>query len=64
MVKTKNVTEFRGLILTEEPTTSKQVLVVHPDIRSRIDKIIHEFRQAIQRGFTNYTSLIDICTTF
>jgi SpoVK/Ycf46/Vps4 family AAA+-type ATPase len=45
MVKTKNVTEFRGLILTEEPTTSKQVLVVHPDIRSRIDKIIHEFRQ-------------------
>ena len=37
--------DLRGLVLTEEPRTSKQVLVMNPDLQSRIDQIIHEYRQ-------------------
>lgn len=37
--------DLRGLVLTEEPRTSKQVLVMNPDLQARIDQIIHEYRQ-------------------
>ncbi len=37
--------DLRGLVLTEEPRTSKQVLVMNPYLQSRIDQIIHEYRQ-------------------
>lgn len=37
--------DLNGLVLTEEPRTSKQVLVMNPDLQSRIDQIIHEYRQ-------------------
>ena len=36
--------DLKGLVLTEEPRTSKQVLVINPDLQSRIDQIIHEYR--------------------
>ena len=37
--------DLKGLVLTENPTTPKSVLVVPPDLMSRIDRIIHEYRQ-------------------
>lgn len=37
--------DLRGLVLTEEPRTSKQVLVMNPDLQARINQIIHEYRQ-------------------
>ena len=37
--------DLKGLVLTEEPETSKQVLVVNDDIRGRINQVIHEYRQ-------------------
>ena len=37
--------DLKGLVLTEEPRTSKQVLVMNPGLQSRIDQIIHEYRQ-------------------
>jgi len=37
--------DLRGLVLTEEPRTSKQVLVMNSDLQSRIEQIIHEYRQ-------------------
>ena len=36
---------LKGLVLTEEPETSKQVLVMKDDIQSRFDQVIHEYRQ-------------------
>lgn len=36
---------LKGLVLTEEPETSKQVLVMNDDIQRRIDQVIHEYRQ-------------------
>ncbi len=36
--------DLKGLVLTDEPRTSKQVLVMNPDLQSRIDQIIHEYR--------------------
>ena len=36
---------LKGLMLTEEPETSKQVLVMNDDIQRRIDQVIHEYRQ-------------------
>ena len=37
--------DLKGLVLTEEPETSKQVLVVGDDIQGRINQVIHEYRQ-------------------
>lgn len=37
--------DLKGLVLTEEPRTSKQVLVMNPDLQSRINQITHEYRQ-------------------
>jgi len=37
--------DLKGLVLTEEPRISKQVLVMSSDLQSRIDQIIHEYRQ-------------------
>ena len=37
--------DLKGLMLTEEPETSKQTLVISDEIRSRIEQIIHEYRQ-------------------
>ena len=37
--------DLRGLVLTEKPRTSKQVLVMNHDLQSRINKIIFEYRQ-------------------
>lgn len=37
--------DLKGLVLTEEPETSKQVLVINESLRNRIDQIIHEYRQ-------------------
>ena len=37
--------DLKGLTITEEPKTSKQVLVVNDDIQGRIDQVIHEYYQ-------------------
>lgn len=37
--------DLNGLIITERPETSKNVLVMDDDIKKRIDQIIHEYRQ-------------------
>ncbi len=37
--------DLKGLVLTEEPKISKQVLVMSSELQSRIDQIIHEYRQ-------------------
>ena len=37
--------DLKGLVLTEEPNTSKQVLVMSDEIKSRIEQIITEFRK-------------------
>ena len=37
--------DLKGLVLTEEPETSKQVLVVSDDIQGRINQVIHEYRE-------------------
>ena len=37
--------DLKGLVLTEEPRISKQVLVMNNNIQLRIDQIIHEYRQ-------------------
>lgn len=37
--------DLKGLVLTEDPNTSKQVLVMSDELKARIDQIIHEFRQ-------------------
>ena len=37
--------DLRGLVLTEESGTSKQVLVMNAELQARIDQIIHEYRQ-------------------
>ncbi len=37
--------DLKGLVLTEEPDVSKQVLVMSNDIKGRIEQVIHEYRQ-------------------
>ena len=37
--------DLRGLVLTEEPRISKQVLVMNSNLQARIDRIIHEYKQ-------------------
>ena len=37
--------DLRGLVLTEEPDTSKSQLVITKDLQDRILRIIHEYRQ-------------------
>jgi SpoVK/Ycf46/Vps4 family AAA+-type ATPase len=37
--------DLKGLMLTEKPETSKQVLVMSEEIQGRIDQVIHEYRQ-------------------
>src|SRR3990167_4360277 len=37
--------DLKGLVLTEQPATSKSALVMSPAVESRIQRILHEFRQ-------------------
>jgi AAA+ superfamily predicted ATPase len=47
LVKSDNVPqEFQGLILSETPDVPKSVLVIPTPLLSRIERIIHEYRQS------------------
>lgn len=37
--------DLKGLVLTEQPATPKSALVMSPEMESRIQRILHEFRQ-------------------
>lgn len=37
--------DLKGLVLTEEPETSKQILVMNEELQNRIDQVIREYRQ-------------------
>jgi len=37
--------DLKGLVLTEDSKTSKTILVMNEELQSRIDQIIHEYRQ-------------------
>jgi SpoVK/Ycf46/Vps4 family AAA+-type ATPase len=37
--------DLHGLVLSEEPDVPKSALVIPPDLQSRIDRIIYEYRQ-------------------
>ncbi len=37
--------DLKGLVLSEEPKTGKQILVMNEHLQARIDQIIHEYRQ-------------------
>ncbi len=37
--------DLKNLVLTEEPSTARSVLVVDPSIDKRINRVVHEYRQ-------------------
>jgi len=37
--------DIKGLVLSDDPDTPKKALVVPPELRDRIERIIHEYRQ-------------------
>lgn len=37
--------DLKGLVLTEDSQSSKNTLVIRPELRNRIEQVIHEYRQ-------------------